>query len=101
MRIELPIQPDKQKYLYMFEGEELIAEKPPGKPWKIKTVFCNKCGECCRRFYMDYDFPPIKNGVCKWLEKTGECELGRHMPFKCKVSTPHNTFCCVRFKEIK
>jgi len=101
MRVELPFKPDPLKYLYIFEGEELIAEKPPGKPWRLKTVFCDRCGECCKKFVINHEFPPIKDGKCKLVADSGECSLERYMPFKCKVSTPHGPFCCVQFKEIK
>jgi hypothetical protein len=100
-RLNLPNVPhDHVKPIYVFEGNDCVAIKEPGRKWKIKTVPCNNCGECCRRFLMNYDFPPIKNGVCDWLVQGG-CELDRHRPFHCAVANPAGDYCCVRYEEIK
>jgi hypothetical protein len=100
-KLNIPkIHYDHIKPLYVFEGNDCVAIKEPGHNWKIKTVPCNNCGECCKRFLMDYDFPPIKKGVCTWLVEGG-CELGSHRPFKCAVATPGASYCCVRYEEIK
>ena len=100
MVIDLPGIPDTVNPIYIFVGEECWAYKQPNTKWMVKTTPCNKCGECCKRFKMNYDFPPISNGVCGWLDTGGECELGRHRPFKCAIANPSGKYCSVKFKEL-
>ena len=101
MKFDLPnIAHIPKKTIYVFEDNDCVAYKNPGNKWMVKVIPCNNCGECCKRFHMDYDFPPIKNGVCNWLYEGG-CELGRHRPFKCAIATPGGDYCCVKFEEVK
>ena len=38
----------KDQHLMVIAGQELAAEKYPWlEKWKVKTVRCNQCGECC------------------------------------------------------
>jgi len=47
IELDLPDWVDDGSAIRIFKGIELVAKKFKNKPWKIKIVRCNFCGECC------------------------------------------------------
>ena len=106
MKIELEID-DRfgESRLLILAGVELVASKNPWDSfWKVKTVSCNRCGECCMgnpsTIYGDDE-----EGNCKALIKqsdgTWECGAGQNRPWRC-LDDPRDIPCCsIRHKVVK
>lgn len=107
MKIEIDI-PDfegiESRAFFIFAGLQCVAIKSPGKAWHVKTKHCNLCGECCKRFKRDREFPPVTNGRCGFLQDVGNesrCGLGANRPFNCAISNPDFDGCVVSFEKVK
>lgn len=114
MRVELdlPDYVDDDSAIRVFKGIELVAKKFKDKPWQIKTVRCNFCGECCTLQSPGWQGTTVKakrDGYCiALIPKTDEqgkfvCELGAGRPFSCcaYAAGPNDTEkCCIRWQEV-
>lgn len=109
MKIEIDI-PDwcKNENLYLLNKNELIAFKMVDSGWQIKSVRCNKCGECCKHHPKEGAYFPIKgDGSCVHLVKDGNafiCELGMEKPLACVLGEPegkeYKQFgCSIKYKN--
>lgn len=102
--LEIPDFPGaERRALFVFAGITPIAEKLPGKPWKIKTGHCSQCGKCCSKFNQELVFPPVINKVCLLLEEKGKvkrCSLGVNRPMGCAVTHPSIEGCTVKYEEV-
>lgn len=90
MKIEVEV-PDwaGEMALYILSGIELVARKPAGQPWQVKTSRCHYCAECC------------DNGKCKHLinhAQGRQCGLGLSRPFHCCVSHEGGPHCSQKFE---
>jgi len=84
MKIEfdLPDWVDSEN-LYIISRNELVAYKLPNEPWKIKTVRCKRCGECCKVHPKNGAYYPLKkDGSCIHLENN-QCKLGMEKLLAC------------------
>jgi hypothetical protein len=115
MRIELdlPDWVDDGSAIRIFKGVELVAKKMLGKPWEIKTVRCDMCGECCTidgPGWKDSTVEAREDGYCRELipksDEPGKfiCRLGSGRPFSCSAyaaGPDDGEKCCIRWKTIK
>ena len=95
------------RHIYVIAGGEVIAYKNVAKalpdleygPLMIKTVRCDKCGECCRADGCEYLKHEVWNGVEVWVCDESKLLMGSR-PFNCVIgnesSEPH---CCIEYKE--
>jgi len=104
MIIDLPDWINPNDTILIFAGQELVAVKEPKGELKIKTVRCNKCGECCMDVSNEETpFGADDEGKCKALKKEGNewlCTAGLFRPFMC-MPDPNNVdeaSCCIRYK---
>ena len=112
MKIELEI-PDHiwvsikdQRLDLIAGGRQLIATTDPwDKVWRVKTVRCNFCGECCMDIAKESWSQGIDDeGKCAKLIKDGlrwVCSAGYDTPIRCipdplLVNTPT---CCIKYEE--
>lgn len=105
MKIEIPDWVNPNDTILVFAGQELIAIKEPKSNLKIKTVRCNKCGECCMDVPNNVTpFGSDDEGKCKALKKTEDgwiCMAGLQRPFLC-MPDPNNvdeSTCCIRYRD--
>jgi len=101
MKIEIEI-PEwaGERTIMIFAGQEPIAYKHYGKPLKVKTVRCNRCGECCLTVPDDKLFCGTNGeGKCNDLRADGLCGSGVWKPFCCcvPIEKPED-YCCIRYK---
>lgn len=108
---KLPVfDEDDKRCLRIMSGIEERAKKRAGKPWKVKTVGCNLCGECCMRMKPDWRYGVNDKGWCSHLvynngwdngtTKLGYvCDFGVHRPASCSTSDDSDKeYCCIEWK---
>ena len=110
--LDLPDWVDDGSAIRIFKGIELVAKKFQGKPWEIKHVRCNLCGECCTikgPGWKDTTVGARDDGYCVELipkpDEPGKflCRLGSGRPFSCSAyaAGPEDTeICCIRWKIV-
>jgi len=68
--------------LHLIAGRETVAIFEPGSGWRVKTVRCNLCGECCREPGQNWPLgTQLIDGIeyCSGVRKVGDefsCETG-------------------------
>lgn len=78
-----------ERRILILAGVELLAEKVPWEPWKVKVDRCNFCGQCCMEFKPNSDQTPFgvdDEGKCKALIKDrGDwvCSVMNRKPYMC------------------
>ena len=105
--LDLPDWCDDQA-IRIIAGQELVAKKMPWEDrWKVKTVRCNNCGECCMMLSPgDMPHEIDDEGKCSKLVKEGGqwlCSLRQKtwVPLCCvddplKENSPN---CCIEYEE--
>lgn len=113
VELDLPDWADDGQAIRIFAGIELVAKKFMGKPWEVKTVRCNMCGECCTISSPGWKETTVgvkKNGRCVALipkpDEPGKflCRLGSGRPFSCSAyaaGPDDEDLCCIRWKIIE
>lgn len=106
MSVSVPDWADTEN-LYLITRSELVAKKLTGEFWKVKTVRCNKCGNCCKSHPITGAYFPVKeDGSCINLVSDGKysiCSLGMEKPLACALGEPegdeYTKFnCCIEYK---
>lgn len=109
IEIEVPDWVNDGSAIRIFKGIELIAKKFLNKPWEIKTVRCNFCGECCTidsPGWKDTTVEARDDGYCTQLipksDEPGKfiCKLGSGRPFSCcayAAGINDKDKCCIRW----
>ncbi len=102
------------RHIYIFAGREVVARKLIDKPFEIKTVRCNLCGECCHHVSSSWPFGRNEEGACAKLkyERVKHADGRIDEGYFCRASGPIVPFtcckgrgmdpelCCVRFKVV-
>lgn len=92
-----------ERNIKVLAGRELVAEKKAHEPFiKIKTVHCNRCGECCmsapNTVYGNDD-----EEKCNVLIKYGdtwECGAGMEVPYFCLDDPSDLPQCCIKYRKV-
>jgi len=112
IKLNLPDWADDGAAIRIFKGIELVAKKFKDKPWEVKTVRCNFCGECCTVAspgWKDTTVEVRDDGYCvELIPKSDEegkflCRLGSGRPFSCcayAAGSDDQDVCCIRWKTI-
>jgi len=99
IELELPDWADNQElYIHTYDLELVAIRRnfeagfkewkgSNGAKWYVKTIRCNRCGECCRHIAEGnpmYKDAIKKDGmvICPHL-KDNLCDMGIHRPFSC------------------
>lgn len=111
--LDLPDWVNQGQAIRIFAGIELVAKKFKDKPWKIKTIRCNFCGECCSikgPGWKDTTVEAKEDGYCiERIPKSDEpgkfiCRLGSGRPFSCSAyaaGPDDEDVCCIRWRILK
>ena len=98
MKLELEI-PDwaGDMEMYIFSSIELVAFKPAGKNWHVKTGRCHQCGKCCGLGKPDLCEHLYERAPGDW-----QCNYGIMRPFACcACNLPIPEGCTEKLEEIK
>lgn len=103
-RVEIEL-PDwcKERHIRVFAGIEEVAHKKVGHKWQVKTVRCNKCGECCKNVVFPKSRIDPKTDWCihlKYYANEYLCDTNRPF-FCCGADSVGEKYCCVEWKTIE
>ena len=110
---QLPEWMKQGQAIRIFAGIELGIKKFKDKPWELKIVRCNFCGECCTLQSPGWQGTTVKaerDGYCVALiPKTDEqgkfvCDLGAGRPFSCSAYAAglnDEDICCIRWESLE
>lgn len=113
IELDLPDWVENGSAIRIFAGIELVAKKMMDKPWQVKTVRCNMCGECCTIAspgWKDTTVEARDDGYCVQLipkpDEEGKfiCKLGAGRPFSCcayAAGPDDDDVCCIRWETIE